>query len=123
VGATCLLSFIAAGVIYCCREEPYAESFKKGELHCILISISIIAFVYDIASDVFLSLQYYLEGNYTYFALTSIFIIAPVFFSYIALVALVANKAIHMSKVKWCGSMISVVALGPLAAVLGHLLV
>jgi hypothetical protein len=124
VGATCAFSFIVAGIIYCCRDKKsYASALKRGELHCLLEIISIIAFVYDVASDVFLSLQYYTEGNSTYFVLTTIFIIAPVFFSYIAIVALVASKSIHMSKVEWCGSMMSSVALGPIAAIFGHLLV
>jgi hypothetical protein len=122
VGGTCAVSFIAAGIIYCCKQSPYANSLKKGELHCLLEIISIIAFVYDLSSDVFLSLQYFKEGNSTYFVLTTIFISAPVFFTYFAMVAWVASKSVHMSKVEWCGSVMATVVFGPIAAIFVHLL-
>jgi hypothetical protein len=124
VEATCAFSFIVAGIIYCCRDKKsYASVLKKGELHCLLEIISIIAFVYDVASDVFLSLQYYIEGNFTYFMLTTIFIIVHLFFSYIAIVAVVASKFVRMTKVEWFESLMATVALGPIAAIFGHLLV
>ncbi|XP_056002959.1 uncharacterized protein LOC125667002 isoform X2 [Ostrea edulis] len=123
VGGTCAVSFIVAGIIYCCHNHSYASTLKEGELHCLLEIISIIAFVYDLSSDVFLSLQYYKERNSTYFVLTMIFIIAPVFFSYIAIVALVSSMSVKMSKTEWCGSMMAAVAFGPVGAIFGHLFV
>jgi hypothetical protein len=81
-----------------------------------------IGFVYDVASDIFLSIQYYIKGNSTYFVLTTIFVLAPVFFTYIAIVASVANKSVNEPKVRWCGYMIAVVALGPIVAVFVHIL-
>lgn len=122
VTVICAISFLFAFFVYWWKGiEPYSTILCTGQLHFWIIFSTIIAYVYDVASDIFLAMQYYKENNYTYFWMTAAFIVAPALFTYFGAIALLTSKTDELTKLKWCLSIFALVLFGFIVAIPVHL--